>query len=467
MLDATKVIKSPEFRHLWCFIRGLLLFFACLGYVAAKPVVGPSPPAKNPPRVYKMISLAPDKNRELRALPLFLAVPDSLCFLDFEKFVWSEDSAAFEMLEKVPQWCGYSDSREMSIKFLVLCRFIWQGKYREAKEAFVYFRRQKHGEFLEYCLGINQGLLKFALGEPDIARKELEKVLKKFPWKEAGWKNLFSINIALEEYEKADILVEEVLDTLPKSIWAQRYKINLIQMLGTENDLAQYLRDKSSWKDSLFAIQISYGKFLKDKGETEMAIKYYSRGLEGNPENGEGWLELSELFFNKGMQELSIQCLENAIQAGINSSKYFEILSGLFRERIYGSFLMLRQKKEEMENCVRSWRPGECSLYYQKLLADIKKNHFEGLTKFAEQAFLQGRYSRNLTQCLYYMYGFQGRVSAARNLKSQFYFHFESPFPNYIPFGMGEERNKLWRLEIPGSSLIRAFSLYYNDFPEI
>ncbi|MBF0432720.1 MAG: hypothetical protein HQK83_15660 [Fibrobacteria bacterium] len=387
----------------------------------------------NGPQLLKFVFPNQIENASAHTLPLFIAVPDSLCSLSVKNFIVATEEQLTNMATKETNTC--LEQSRGTAEFLLTIRAMMQNQVQDAVQGFIRLRKRKLPTDIAYCSKVNEAVLKYLLGGPEEAEETLKLLLIKYEWKEASWKNLFSLYFGRGWYAKADSLVEEILASSPKTIWAQKYKINLIHMLGTRLDLQQYLKAKSSWKDSMFLIQIAYGKLLKENGQKESAISYYNRGLEGSPQYGEGWLELAELYYDQSNLDLTNKCLMLAIKAGINNPLYFKLLALLFQERIFFTFVKLRLYERDKSECLFSIKPGSCRAYFDKVINTEVYDSFRNIKDILEDAFLQGIYVREVSRMLYYSYGALGLKLHAQNLKNQLWFHFESPYPVHLNFG--------------------------------
>jgi tetratricopeptide (TPR) repeat protein len=428
-----------------------LMFFLC-GRVFSE---------EKQPKLVKFIASNTTEGGKVQTLPLFLAMPDSICRISSERFMFATDDEAKGMLEKSHQKCF--EAAPWNLQFLVVLRDMYSGKVEKTVKGFLALRKQKLQPLLSYCMKVNQAVYQCTFGEFKIAEKKLKSILKKHKWKDACWKNLFSIYMGEGRYQKADELVEKVMKDYPKTIWAQQYKINLIQMFGTRADLVSYLESKSSWHDSLFAMQTAYGRLLKENGYIDKAIEYYTRGLEGNPKDGEAWLELAEIYHMQDKNILVMQCLGAAIHAGISNPLYFQLLASIIREKIFFNFIRLKTNEVKLQECKDILRklqlkkldvglcpltaqPLKCYEYFKKLSDVIEMNfasceeyyrhvesqvtqNFTGMQMMLESVFIQGTYSRALAHTLYYCYGALGKNEHIHNLSSQLWFHFDGPFP--------------------------------------
>jgi len=381
--------------------------------------------------LFRVYVTNPKKHQQVEVLPLFLSAPDSICGLKVEPFLWGTDQQADSLLARSGDNCGTNIKTNTGLQFLFYVRSINQRKFKEAFTLHKILVKQKLPELLRYSIELNWCVASYMVGEVKLARKKLKKLEEKYRNREGTWKNLFSIYIGSGFFQKADELVEGIMDTVPSTIWAQESKINLIDILGTQSDLIEYLKEKSSWRDSLFAIQIAYASMLKKRKQNQLAINYYTRGLEGNPRNGEGWLELAELFLEEGQRDLTLKSMQMAIQAGIDNPIYFELLNKLIRLRMTQNFRLREIKKQDRKKCIQTWRPGYCQQNIDRYMKDVVDSNFIGFTKVIEHAFTQITGIRSLAQTLHILYQSLGRKIEARNLKSRFWFHFVSPHPVY------------------------------------
>jgi tetratricopeptide (TPR) repeat protein len=238
------------------------------------------------------------------------------------------------------------------------------------------------------------------------------------PAAEGAWRNLYSLYLEKREFAKADKLVEDALRSSPRNRWAIQAQGFLLRMLRPEAEWETFLRERSSWQDSLFEIQVAYGKFLKDRSRWQEAVKYYNRGLEGAPQNGPAWLELADVYYQLGDLAAAEQCIFNSFRYGIRDPYVYEL---------YGLVLQdLAVVYKEMEAVYRGFR-DEIREFHEGLDARKIKHIMQRAEKILEEGFNHDLQSRSMAQLLYHLYCGNGRVEAARNLRQGFWFHFSGP----------------------------------------
>lgn len=348
----------------------------------------------------------------LNDVPIYLAYPDSLGFLAVRPFLEAPDSTARALL-KPSDWQKQPLQKHEKL-FLQALRNFMGGNVREAGAAIgsLTLPTTTTGVDLRPYLKINRGLLLLLNGFPADAEKTWLQAYKRGQkvgdesegfgntqqsksCAEGAWRNLYSFYLGRKDFKKAHGLVEEALLTSPKNKWANFAKGYLLHMLAPRDDLKLFLQQKSSWKDSLFEIQIAYGKFLKEQGQLSEAAKYYSRGLEGAPKNGPAWLELADIYYRQGLLVFSETCIHEAFKFGINDPYIFELYS-----------LVLQAVSEKAEGSTQRWNGAE---------------------KLLEQGFPHDLHSRSMAQLLYHVYCHNQKVDAANNLRDEFWFHFVGP----------------------------------------
>ncbi len=329
-------------------------------------------------------------------LPYYLAYPDTLGQIAVRPFLESEDSIAKLALTR-----GIWESHPLKAnerRFLSALKNFVDGHIREAGLEIAAMKYKGLVELGPY-LRIDRGLLLIMGGFPQDAEKEWLRVFQapseKEPCAEGAWRNLYSFYLAKRNFEKANGLVDEALKVDPKNKWANFAKGYLLRMLAPGEDWEMFMREKSSWKDSLFEIQIAYGKFLKDQNQLTEAAKYYNRGLEGAPHNGPAWLELADIYYQLGFMVFAETCLRQSFFFGITDPYVFEL---------YSLILQSVNKKEDWVD--QRWRGAE---------------------RILEEGFPHDLHSRRLAQLLYHVYCHNGKVEAASNLRESFWFHFQGP----------------------------------------
>jgi tetratricopeptide (TPR) repeat protein len=279
-------------------------------------------------------------------------------------------------------------------------------------------------------LEINLGVLEILTQQGEKAKETFSKMHRRDSSQGLIQKNLFSLYISLGSLQKADELLEATLEQNPKTIWAQERKLYLIQSLGSPLEYQQYMKQRVSWKDSLFAVQIAYGLYLKERGDVKKAIDYLERGLEGAPNNASAWLRLGELYLNQGDIKRLEVCIERAFEMGVQDPFYFELGAKLLRERVYSISLRSRAYEKRIAGC--EYRGVCVEKEKQSRAIDVDTNLVR-LRGAAESAFSQGPHSRNLAQVLYWIYGSLGDFKSQETLKETFWFHFQEPYPKRHP----------------------------------
>jgi tetratricopeptide (TPR) repeat protein len=328
-------------------------------------------------------------------LPLYLAYPESLGLVDVKAFLESPDAVSKTMIQGADWQARPLSPNER--RFLSALKDFLDGHVQEAGSE-IGTLASKSPEHLRPFLHIDRGLLLVLEGFPDDAEKEWKRVLRGTDdgaCTEGAWRNLYSLYLGRQDFKDAHGLVDEALKASPKNKWANFAKGYLLRMLSPGDDWESFLKEKSSWKDSLFEIQIAYGKFLKDQGQLSEAAKYYSRGLEGAPANGPAWLELAEIYYHLGYLVFAETCLRKSFHYGIADPYIFEL--------------------------------------YSRVLQDVStdaawsQERWRGAERLLEEGFPHDLQSRSMAQLLYNVYCHNGRVEAAANLRDEFWFHFEGP----------------------------------------
>jgi tetratricopeptide (TPR) repeat protein len=348
------------------------------------------------------------RGAEVREVPIYLAYPDTLGTVAVRAYLEAPQAKADSMVKQADWQAKILSGAER--RMLSALRNLLTGRVREAGEemAAIASKAPKH---LRSGLRVDRALILFLAGFPADAEREWKAVLKSgTDCEEVAWRNLYSLYLGRKDFDKAHGLVDEVLKDDPKNKWANAAKGYLLRMLMAGEDWESFLREKSSWKDSLFEIQIAYGKFLKDQGQWEEARKYYSRGLEGSPRNGQAWLELADLQYRLGYYVFAETCLRKAFAAGISDPYVFElygrVLTGLSTYAASGRAMRDLGFGWDAEWAAGCWRMAE---------------------RILEDGFPHDLHSRSMAQLLYHLYCHNGKVEAARNLREGFWFHFIGP----------------------------------------
>lgn len=254
------------------------------------------------------------------------------------------------------------------------------------------------------------------------------------PFQLEAWKNQFSLYLLRKEYIQADELVSQLLKVDQGKLWAQDAKIYLLKLFGTPADLENYLRENSSWKDSLFALQIAYGRILKQKGELTQAIHFYNMGLDGNPKNGEAWLELADIYLRSGNNTYASQCLDFAIQQGVRNPIFFSIIQKIVADQRYRLTLKRLEIEKNSTNCYLTVVSSDCYAYYQKIIQDDVLEPMGKISTILEKTFFANTFEGELARELAFYYGLLGKKENQLRLFQNYSFHFFIPFiPNPSP----------------------------------
>lgn len=348
------------------------------------------------------------KSGTAREIPLYLAFPESVGAVDVRAFLEAPPEKAQAMIAR-PDW-QLKPMTGVERRALNALRDLMEGRIREAGEEIAALSRQGPAP-LRSALRVDRALLIYLAGLPEEAEKRWSEALRSGSGcEEVAGRNLYSLYLGRRDFAKAHGLVDSVLRGDPKNRWANAAEGYLMHMLLSDEEWEAYLRDKSSWRDSLFEIQIAYGKFLKEQGELETARKYYNRGLEGAPRNGPAWLELADLQYRLGYYVFAETCLRNAFAAGVSDPYVFElygrVLTGLSSYAATGWEMRALGFAWDAEWAARCWRMAE---------------------RILEDGLPHDLNSRSMTQLLYHLYCHNGKVEAAENLRKGFWFHFQGP----------------------------------------
>jgi tetratricopeptide (TPR) repeat protein len=365
---------------------------------------------------------AEGKGDSLPSIPLYLAFPDTLGSIPVRAFLEAPPKKADALLHRT-----LLNAKPLSKEdeaFLVGARDIVEGRVGDARNAFAIVAKHPPRRLVT-CLKINTAFMLYLIGLPSDAERGWRESLEGGDAAaEGAWRSLYSLYLGRKDFAKAHGLVEEALQESPKNKWAVAAKGYLMRMLKPEDDLGAFLKEKASWKDSLFGMQIAYGKFLKDREEWEEAAKYYNRGLEGDPKNGQAWLELADIYYHMGYLAFSETCILNAFKYGISDTYVYELYGRVlqdFSEYIDGRVMIRFDLRIDPQWAER-----------QRLMAE----------KIIEEGLPHDIHSRSMAQLLYRLYCLNGKVDAAETLREGFWFHFIGPVPPSKPPRLGPKLRK-------------------------
>jgi tetratricopeptide (TPR) repeat protein len=390
---------------------------------------------------------APPGSESMVPAPFHLVYPDSIGPIAVRTFLEVPRDRAQALLSD--RLLAGRPLRAAEKRFLSGLRALADGRPSEAHGDLAAASKGLEPGPLE-CLRINAALLLYLAGMPEEAEKEWRRAMRRgagpagedasFDARgplEGAWRNLYSLHLARKEFSRAEAVVDEALALDPGNRWAQMARGFLVLMLGTDAEWGEYLKDKSSWRDSLHGIQVAYGKYLAEHGQWEEAVRYYNRGLEGTPGNGQAWLELAHAYYRLGYLVFAEQCIRTAFRRGISDPFVFElyakVLIGLSELADTGSALLGLGFRLDSEWASRQWRRAE---------------------RIVEEGFPNAFHSRSMAQLLYRLYCRNGKVEAAANLRDGFWFHFVQPVPAARSPRLGPPRARAPRLLDPRLSYV-------------
>ncbi len=362
-------------------------------------------------------------------MPLYLATPDSLGDIAVEYFLALDSSKAQKNLLAMPMRSHKINAVQK--EFLLGLNALVQGRFMKSKERLANLKKMKLSKMLRACFDHDVRTLLYLMGFEKEAEADWVKTLNQTsPVSEGAWRNLFSIYMSHGRTQQANALMEKALQYAPKNKWAVQAKGYLLKSILSEEELGNYLLQQSSWQDSLFEIQIAYGRFLKSHKQYDDAIKYFNRGLEGVPKNGPAWLDLAEVYYHVGYYAFAEKCIIAAFEAGISDPFVYELYAQVLCD--YGVFMDLRKAQKILE---------------------------EGLPKDPLR--------RKMAQLLYYVYAQNGKVKEAKNLRAQLWFHFEGlrPEPLIKKINLGfPEQNKILVIHFSEISFPLVWEQKFMDY---
>ncbi len=343
-----------------------------------------------------------------REIPLYLAIPDTLGPIAVRPFLMAPPEKAKAALAG-SDWSAHPLSKP-DVHLLKALRDWTEGRQMEAGEAMAALL-PKASPLSKSVLRADKALLLYSAGFTDDAEKEWNELAgSNGACKDAARKNLYSFYLDRRKTEKAQALCDRILALEPKDRWANDAKAYLVRLAVSDEDWERFLKEKSDGRDSLFEMQIAYGRLLKSQGRFEEAKRYYSRGLEGAPRNGPAWLDLAEVHYRLGLPFLAQTCLMKSFEAGIRDPYVFELLG-----RVLVDLTRYAAKGEEMR--ALGW--GIDSLWAERCWRMAEGN--------LESGFPHDLQSRSMAQLLYHLYCHNRKTDAARELRKGFWFHFTGP----------------------------------------
>ncbi|MEO7423754.1 MAG: hypothetical protein ABI036_01125 [Fibrobacteria bacterium] len=378
----------------------------------------PSAPEPAACRYLELLGTGEKRGLVSNELRLNLAFPDSLGMIAVGPFLVAPPEKAKALLAKA-DWTARPLSK-IERRFLRALRDWMDGHAQEAGEEFAALLPKAPAR-LRSALLIDRAILMLMAGLPADAERDWRAHIERGePCREAARKNLYAYYLDTQAMQKAQALVTEILAQEPKDKWANAANGYLARLALSDEEWEAYLKEKSDRKDSLFEIQIAYGKYLKEHKRYDEAKRYYTRGLEGAPRNGPGWMELADVYYRLDLPFLAQASLEKSFEAGISDPYVFELLGKVLvalsgyaadRKREYAYLFGVLDMHDlqwglDPAWAERCWRLAERNL---------------------ERGFPHDLHSRGMAQLLYHLYCHNGKVEAAQNLRSGFWFHFTGP----------------------------------------
>lgn len=372
------------------------------------------------PRCDYLELYAPGRPRDsiFSDLPVYLAFPDSLGQINVRAYLAATPLKAVEML-KASDWQAVSLGRT-DIRFLKGLRNLVEGHFPEVGAEWGQMSGKASSAFKPY-LRINRGLLMFMAGFQDDAEKEWQtQTGVSSVCREVARMSLYNSYLTRKNFIKAQAMVDQILAGEPKDRWANFAKGNLVRMSTSDESWEQFLKEKSNSPDSLFEIQIAYGKYLKDQRRYAEAKQYYARGLEGSPRNGPAWLDLAEVYYRLELPFLAQTSLEKSFQAGISDPYVYELLGRVLMD--LSNYAADRKTDQD-----RLWGVLDMHDLQWGLDPAWAERCWKLAEKNLEDGFPHELHSRSMAQLLYHLYCHNGKIEAANNLRSDFWFHFTGP----------------------------------------
>ncbi len=388
-------------------------------------------------------------------LPIYLAIPDSINGIYVKQRILEPMDSAYTVRS------DGSTHNTLINQFIEAHSHLIAGRMFKAVQSFSQLNPPRYDPAGRLCIENNKAVLNYMFGFKKEAESRWQGIIKKDTFIiEAAWRNLFSHYIVSNNITQANKLVDNALKQKPNFQWANAAKAQLLSIFGTQFELEDFLRKKSSSQDSLYGLQIIYGVFLKDKGKVDDAVKYLNSGLKGDSLNSWGWIHLAEAYFLKGYTIFADNCLANAYRAGVTvaSQEYFIVMSKLLGKKL---FELLEKSMSLKESSVVSEVIDGKLLWYRPdtdlMQRDIKRD-LEVIRKRLENILVYMNQTRRVTQLLYYTYGALGLAVEAANLQEQLWFHFTAPFPYYVPLANPASEPLHQRLKVSFSEY--TFPLY-------
>jgi Tfp pilus assembly protein PilF len=154
-------------------------------------------------------------------------------------------------------------------------------------------------------------------GKPDVAHKELKKLLKQFP-RDPDLLNLMGLTqINLKNYKRATVYFNRSLAIKPQIG-------TILNLSSAITESGNYIRAITILKKALKSEQFSLypyperlyhnlGYILVKSGRTGKAQNYYQRALEENPTFYPSYMELARIHQSKGLTSKASQAYRKAI----------------------------------------------------------------------------------------------------------------------------------------------------------
>ena len=333
---------------------------------------------------------------------LALAFPDSLSGTDVHALLAAQSGTQTVLLpggRLRPQEADFVDG---------LRAFSKSGGGEKADSLWARLRRRRLEPVLQSSFNVDLGFLLCLRGETQNAEALWKREWNRSaPAREAAWRNLLGLYLAQRRYETANQVVDIVLSEQPHNRMAALGKASLLKQLRPDAEWERFLILKSSPEDSMPYMQLEYGELLVTQKRYAQAVKILDHGLADLPREGRSWRFLAEAQYHLGYYYFALDCLENAERSGYHEPDLYELYARVLR------------------GCCMS----EDDPRAEKSLKAVEH--------ILEEGFPKDFHRRSMAQLLYHIYCQNLKPDAAKQLRGNFWFHFEGPSQNKPVFGYG------------------------------
>jgi len=350
----------------------------------------------------------------------FLTAPDSIAGLPIS--LWLDSS--FQSSQGNAVWRKRRPSPDEALflkAFKALLAMDWLDAGQKHQQGLAATR----GKALSDAFKANSALLLLAVGEKAEGEARLSQVAaRRGSAGDPARRSLVNLWLALGKWDRADSLLDGMLEQEPSHAFAARAKTFLLRQEGTSADYEDFLKRQARARHASPGLRKAYGALLLEKGRYHEAAQMFQKALESDPNDGDAWVALGRAFMRQELWIFAEESFRHGLTVGTRDLDVF---------KLYAQVLL--------RCCVHEERPGR----------DGVLNQAQKLLERGVAAQLNHRSSAIL---LFDLYELSGNAKAAEAIRRNLWFHFEDPWIAIPPLGFAS-----WKSEQPE----RYLSTAWND----